>query len=300
MTLNLSLRTGRALILLSLLSASSPSAVQASWSPPPVQATWSYNIGGSEALNAGVTPTGRVISLDLYAVTTATMTRLRRAGKYLICYYSAGTAETFRTDAASQRLLTPDLLLGEVQRGPDDTWPGERWLDLRGFTTTASGRAAIIRSVMEARLDLARQKGCHAVEPDNVDAWANVVNQRARPGTPAHAVSAADQLAYARWTAAASHARGLAVLLKNNLGQVAALHALYDGAINEDCFDFAGDCEALAPFRDTQKAVYVVAYHPADFATAARQRLAATLYLNVILTDPDATRTEPYRRFGRW
>lgn len=267
---------------------------------PPVQAAWSYNIGGSDALNAGATPSGRVVSLDLYGVRETTLRRLRRAGKYLICYYSAGTSESYRTDAQSRRLLDPTLNLGEVRRGEDDVWAGERWLDLRGFSASGSGRTATLRRVMEARLDLARQKGCHAVEPDNVDAWDNVVNQNAPAGTPAHAISAADQLAYNRWTAAAAHARGLAVLLKNDLAQIPHLVTAYDGALNEECFDFAGDCARLVPFRDAGKAIYVVEYHPASYATPARTRLAARLHLNVILTDPDVTRPEPYARFGAW
>ena len=267
---------------------------------PPVQATWSYNIGGSDALNAGATPSGRVVSLDLYGVRGGTVRRLRRAGKYVVCYYSAGTSESYRTDPQSLRLLHPALNLGLVLRGEDSVWAGERWLDLRGFGAGAGGRAGTVRAVMEARLDLARQKGCHAVEPDNVDAWANVVNREAPPGTPAHAVSAADQLTYNRWTAAAAHARGLSVLLKNDLAQIPDLAPSYDGALNEECFDFAGDCGQLAPFRDAGKAIYVVLYHPASYVTPARMQVAARLHLNVLLTDPDVTRTEPYARFGRW
>lgn len=279
---------------------SARSAAKLSYALPPVQTTWSYNIGGSNALNAGATPSGRVISLDLYGVGGTTIRRLRQAGKYVVCYYSAGSSESYRTDAASRRLLDPTLNLGEVRRGEDDVWAGERWLDLRGFSASGGGRAAVLRDVMGARLDLARQKGCDAVEPDNVDAWDNVVNQNAPAGTPAHAISAADQLAYNRWTAVAAHARGLAALLKNDLAQIPDLVTAYDGALNEECFDFIGDCEQLAPFRDIGKAIYVVLYHPAAYATPARAQVAGRLHLNVLLTDPDVTRTEPYARFGAW
>lgn len=267
---------------------------------PPVQTAWSYNIGGSAALNAGKTPTGTVISLDLYDVNKATIGRLRAAGKYIICYYSAGTSENYRTDAESQLLLNPALNLGEVQRGDGGVWAGERWLDLRGFGAGTSTASVTLRRVMTARLALARDKGCAAVEPDNVDAWDNDVSQNAPPGTPKNAISAADQLAYNRWTADAAHALGLSVLLKNDLAQAAALQPWYDGALNEECFDFAGDCPRLTPFRDAGKAIYVVLYHGASYATAARKGVAAQLHLNVILTDPDVTRLNPYARFGRW
>ncbi|WP_170928497.1 endo alpha-1,4 polygalactosaminidase [Deinococcus hopiensis] len=190
--------------------------------------------------------------------------------------------------------------LGEVQRGDSDIWAGEKWLDVRGFSRTATGKIATIRSVMGARLALARSKGCAAVEPDNVDAWSNDVSQNAPAGTPRNAVSASDQLAYNRWTADAAHAQGLSVLLKNDLDQVADLQDVYDGALNEECFDFTGDCFLLKRLRDAGKAIYVVEYHNAGFATAARKAQASQLHLNVILTDPDATQLDPYARFGTW
>ena len=43
-------------------------------------------------------------------------------------------------------------------------WPDERWLDTR------SGN---VREIMRGRLQLARDKGCDGVEPDNVDGFDN-------------------------------------------------------------------------------------------------------------------------------
>jgi hypothetical protein len=268
---------------------------------PPVQATWSYNIGSTNTanLNGGATPTGTVISLDMIDVQTQAIARLKNAGKYIICYYSAGTSENYRSDAQSQRLLAPALNLGEVQTGSGGVWEGEKWLDIRGFASASSSNADVIRSVMGARLDLAKSKGCDAVEPDNVDAWANNVSQNAPPGTLAKAISAQAQLAYNRWTADAAHARGLSVLLKNDLDQVAELAPFYDGALNEECLAF-NECPGLTPFRDAGKAIYVVDYQPVSFATTARKNTANLLHLNVILTDVDVNRLEPVARFGSW
>ena len=272
---------------------------------PPVQANWSYNIGAknTSAMNGGATPSGSVISLDLYDVNAATIARLTGAGKYVICYYSAGTSENYRSDAQSQRLLAPNLNLGEVGRGDGGVWEGEKWLDVRGFadgaSSSAAAKAEVIRSVMASRLELAHQKGCAAVEPDNVDAWANDVSQNAPAGTPKKAIPAAAQLAYNRWTAQAAHAQGLSVLLKNNLDQVAALSPAYDGALVEECLGF-DECDLLTPFRDAGKAIYVVEYQNASFATAARRSTAARLHLNVVLTDVDVNRLNPITRFGNW
>jgi hypothetical protein len=267
---------------------------------PPVQAAWSYNIGGSAALNSGSTPTGNVISMDLYDVSKAAMARLTGAGKYVVCYYSAGTSEKYRTDAESRRLLAPGLNLGEVHTGSGGVWEGEKWLDIRGFAAGTAPAVRTLKQVMTARLTLARDKGCAAVEPDNVDAWDNVVNQNAPAGTPARAIGASDQLAYNRWTATTRHGLGLSVLLKNDLGQAVALAPSYDGALNEECFDFGTDCSLLTPFRNAGKAIYVVEYQSAGFVTAARKATAAQLHLNVILTDLNVTRLNPSARFGSW
>ena len=45
-------------------------------------------------------------------------------------------------------------------------------LEIR-WRSTRIVRSASVRGVMQGRLDLAAQKGCTAVEPDNVDAYSN-------------------------------------------------------------------------------------------------------------------------------
>lgn len=58
---------------------------------------------------------------------------------------------------------------------------------------------------MSARLDLAVQKHCDGVEPDNVDGYSN---------DTAFNLTAANQLVYNGWLAEAAHARSLSVSLK--------------------------------------------------------------------------------------
>jgi len=55
-----------------------------------------------------------------------------------------------------------------------------------------------LKPIMAARLDLARTKGCDAVDPDNVDGHTQ---------DSGFAISYADQLAYNRWMATEAHAR---------------------------------------------------------------------------------------------
>lgn len=47
---------------------------------------------------------------------------------------------------------------------PLDGWEDERWLNVKSQN---------VRKIMRARLDLAAQKNCDGVEPDNVDEYDN-------------------------------------------------------------------------------------------------------------------------------
>ena len=157
-----------------------------------------------------------------------------------MCYFSAGSHEAWRADAAA--------FPAEVIGAPLDGWPGERWLDVR---------AGAVRERMRERLDHARARGCDGVEPDNVDGYAN------RSGFP---LTADDQLAFNRFLAAEAHARGLSIGLKNDLDQAAALEPVFDWALVEECLAH-DECERLAPFVAAGKAVFHVEY--ADAARAA-------------------------------
>ena len=74
----------------------------------------------------------------------------------MICYFSAGSYEAWRDDASQ----FPASALGDTLDG----WEDERWLDIRDQGVLA---------IMETRIALASEKGCDAVEPDNVDNYTN-------------------------------------------------------------------------------------------------------------------------------
>ena len=98
------------------------------------------------------------------------------------------------------------------------------------------------------------------MEADNVDGYAN------DSGFP---LKAADQLRFNRFLAAAAHARGLSIALKNDLDQVAALEPDFDFALNEQCFQY-DECDRLRPFVAAGKAVFVAEYERSDFCARAR------------------------------
>ncbi|MFQ5551082.1 MAG: endo alpha-1,4 polygalactosaminidase [Gemmatimonadales bacterium] len=103
---------------------------------------------------------------------------------------------------------------------------------------------------MQARLDLAVQKNCDGVEPDNVDGFTN------NTGFP---LTATDQLAFNRFLANEARTRGLAVALKNDLDQIPELVDYFDLSVNEQCHEF-NECDQLQPFITAGKPVLNAEY----------------------------------------
>ena len=114
---------------------------------------------------------------------------------------------------------------------------------------------------MRARLDLAVQKSCDGVEPDNIGGYASDT------GFP---LTYRDQLDYNIWLAKEAHDRNLSIGLKNDPGQIDDLVDHFDWALNEECFQYR-ECEPFAAFVEMGKAVFGVEYlgDPADFCPQA-------------------------------
>ena len=212
------------------------------WRPPP-GTTWQWQLSGQIDTSFDVA----MYDIDLFEAGQGVIDQLHADGRVVVCYFSGGSWEDWRPDAGK----FPAAVLGQTLEG----WPDERWLDVR--------RLDLLGPIMRARLDLAAEKGCDGVEPDNMDAYAN---------DSGFGLTAADQRAYNRWLAAQAHRRGLSVGLKNDLGQVQALLASFDWALNEQCFQY-DECDALVPFVTAGKAVFGVEYtgKPAEFCPLAKE-----------------------------
>jgi len=206
----------------------------ATWQPAP-QTTWQWQLTGT----VDGTVAAAVYDIDLFDNDATVVGSLHNAGRRVVCYLSAGSWENWRPDAA---LFPADVL------GRSNGWPGEKWLDIR--------RVDVVLPIMEARLDLCRARGFDAVEPDNIDGYAN------NTGFP---LTAQDQSTYNRLLADAAHARNLSIGLKNDLEQVGELQPWFDFAVNEECFRY-NECDLLKPFIDAGKAVFNVEY---DLPTSA-------------------------------
>ncbi len=175
-----------------------------------------------------------VLELDLFDTPAETVAALRARGVRSVCYLNAGAWERWRPDADR----FPQEVLGKAYTG----WPGERWLDVR--------RIDLLAPILEARLDLCREKGFDSVEADNVNGFENDTG---------FAIDRTHQLAFNRWLAAAAHARGLSIALKNSGLLAAELAGDFDWALVESCYRFA-ECQLYAPFRRAGKAVFVIEY----------------------------------------
>jgi uncharacterized protein (TIGR03382 family) len=205
--------------------------VTAALGAEPIRAgvTWQWQLDGSPDLGRDV----ELYDLDLFDTPDPAIDTLHDRGVRVICYFSAGTVEEWRKDADA----FPEAAVGKQL--PD--YGDERWLDVRDPT---------VRELLGARLDLAVEKGCDGVEPDNVDAWDN------DPGFP---LTREDQLDFLRFLAGEAHARDLAVGLKNAVALIGDVHEDFDFAVNEECLAY-DECGRYAPFVDSDRAVLHVEY----------------------------------------
>ncbi|SFM86224.1 endo alpha-1,4 polygalactosaminidase [Nitrosomonas communis] len=217
---------------------------------------WQYQLQGT----VNTSYDAAVYDIDLFDSPQSLIDDLHAKGIAVVCYFSAGSWENWREDADQ----FPENVLGRK-----NGWAGERWLDIRSNE---------VRSIMAARIGLARSKGCDAVEPDNVDGYSN------KTGFP---LTYQDQIDYNRFLAMAAHTLGLKVGLKNDLEQINDLIGDFDFAINEECHRYR-ECDVLKPFIDQGKAVFNVEYRTTKQDKVCAQSSAlglSTIFLPLELDD---------------
>jgi hypothetical protein len=198
------------------------------WTPQ-LGDTWQWQLSGT--INTSVD--AKVYDIDLFDTPAATISALKAAARRVVCYFSAGTSENWRSDYS--RFAAADK--GSSVSG----WAGENWLDTR---------SANVREILKSRLDLAVSRGCDGVEPDNVDGYTN------KPGFP---LTSATQLDYNRFLATEARNRGLAVALKNTVDLLSQLEPYFDFAVNEQCNEYS-ECAGYSVFTSKGKPVFNAEY----------------------------------------
>lgn len=213
----------------------SGSGGEAKWFRPTPAMKWQIQLlapGGTPNIGYDVD----VYDVDLFDVSDATIAQLRAKGRRIVCYFSAGSYEKWRPDAA----MIPEASRGKKMKGWD-----ELWLDIRNPK---------VLEVMKARMDKAKQRGCDAVDPDNVDGYANDTGFR---------LSRADQVAFLRHLSAAAHERDLGIGLKNAVDLIPDVVDDFDFAVNEECYHYK-ECGKLMPFVMAGKPVWNIEYPDPD------------------------------------
>lgn len=204
---------------------------------PRPQALSSWQIQLSGALDTTVDV--RVYIAD-FETSAQVIRDLHGAGRLMMCYFSAGTAESFRADAAR----FPAASLGQPVTG----YPDERWIDPRDAT---------VRAIMSDRMTRAAAAGCDGVHPSGLAAYT---------GATGFDLTRADQVAYDRWLTTVAHGLGLSIgLVETDVDLSGELIADFDWTVAWSCVDVG--CPSVGPFVTAGKAAFLVEY--GDEARAA-------------------------------
>lgn len=129
------------------------------WTPA-VSSTWQIILNHPPVVDSdasSTTPNVSIFDIDLFDTPKETIQQLHILGKKVICYFSAGSYENWRPDAGE---FKPEDLGHNL-----DGWPGEKWLKLSSDN---------VRRIMKERVNMASEKGCDGVDPDNVDAYVSL------------------------------------------------------------------------------------------------------------------------------
>ncbi len=203
---------------------------QDGWWKPSQQLTWYWQLQGAVNNDEAVA----AYDIDGFENSAAEVATLHGQGKRVICYIDVGTAENWRPDYAE----FPKSVLGR-----SNGWPGERWLDIR--------QLSVLEPIMSARFRMCREKGFDAVEPDNIEGYAD------KTGFP---LTAAEQATYDEWVADEVHSLGMAVLQKNDGEQTSELLPYFDGALTEQCNQYR-ECASFQPYLAAGEPVLNAEYH---------------------------------------
>jgi len=207
-----------------------------------------------------------VVFVDVFDTSSSTISSLKKQGKVVVCYFSAGTAENWRSDYGR--------IPASAKGRSVDGWSGEKWMDIR--------RSDVV-SLSRSRIDKARSKGCDGVDPDNVDVYDN---------SSGFSISSTDVKNYLRNLAAYSHSRGLLMGLKNSAEIASYMSAYTDFAVVEECFQW-NECGSYSSFISRKKPVFIVEYRSYSSSLCSN---AKSRKMSLIFADEDLDGSISYCR----
>ncbi|KAM0267958.1 hypothetical protein ACHAQH_010066 [Verticillium albo-atrum] len=180
-----------------------------------------------------VTPDVDAFDIDLFDNSDDTFSRLRAAGKKIICYFSAGSWEDWREDKDD---------FGDDNLGKElDGWPGEKWVDV-----ASKG----VRDVMTKRIQLAANRGCDAIDPDNVDGFQNDNGLD---------LTKEDAIDFVKFLSETALQYNMSTGLKNAGSIIPDVLSDVHFSVNEQCVQYS-ECETFSPFIKDGKPVFHIEY----------------------------------------
>lgn len=212
---------------------------------PAVGTPWQIILRSTVDASAPLKPDVGVWDIDVNEHPDQLVQKLHAQGKKVICYFSAGSYEDWRTD--KDRFQPADL--GKALDG----WPGERWLK------TSSTN---VRNIMRDRIATAASKGCDAIDPDNVDGFSN------DNGVGLTKAGAVDYIKFLS-TEAAKH--GMSIGLKNSGDIIDDVLDFVDFSVNEQCAQYS-ECATFAKFIQAGKPVFHIEYPNEKSSRRAKKR----------------------------
>ncbi|KAK3214739.1 hypothetical protein GRF29_19g1174617 [Pseudopithomyces chartarum] len=193
------------------------------WTPPMKSKIQFILTGIPDVDEDFIRPNTGIYEIDMFWTPAETITKMKALGQRTICYFSAATAETWRSDYKDfdKKDLGKEL--------PD--WPGEKYLDIR--------RDNVLK-VIKKRIDLAAQKGCDAIEPDNVDVYSN--DNGFKPD-----ILPSDTITYLHKISEYARSKGMSVGIKNCIEILGNIFDDVDFAISEECVQYL-NCTVYSNF----------------------------------------------------
>ena len=210
---------------------------------------------------------------------TTLITQQKDLGKYVICYFSQGSIEPWRSDVDTSAPGSPweevkvGLKKGDVaepwadglgpwadgKMGQWDEW----WIDPFMIDDSRYTSGNTLKTLVGNRLDAMQAAGCDGVEPDNSDCYDNdACRTNVISGDDTRDTVYEAQKRYNLYMVDQAHARGMAIGLKNSM---AVFHGWqltnvdtngdsehyepYDFAVNEQCNEYS-ECGAYSRFMN--------------------------------------------------
>lgn len=215
------------------------------YTPPSTENLWMPSVGASWQIilkypivlpddgAKSLEPDVDIWDLDLYDNNATTFKSINDAGKKVICYFSAGSYEDWRSDAGE---------FEDADKGKNlDGWEGEKWLNLSSPN---------VHKIMKERIKLASEKGCDAIDPDNVDGYAN---------DNGLGLTAKDSVAYIKFLSTEAAKYNMSTGLKNAGSIIDTVLDYVHFSVNEQCIQY-GECDTFSTFIGANKPVFNIEY----------------------------------------